>query len=144
MLEQLAQLAGVISVVVGVVISIKSFNYTRQKEADARIIESQRPFFELRQNLYLEAIQSAVILANGDTHTEEEVSQARKRFRDLYVAELSMVESKGVEKKMKALAQEVDPSLREFTPAQNAAYNLSHEMALSFTSLKFVPNVGRT
>ena len=54
--------------------------------------------------------------------------RARKRFRDLYVAELSMGEAKDVEAKMVALAKAVDPSLIPFTPAQNAAYDLSHAL----------------
>jgi hypothetical protein len=91
-----------VSVVTGVVISVLSFNWTRLKEA-------QKPFLELRQKLYMEAVQQAGILANPSDHTADEMKAARRRFRELYVAELSMVESPWVETKMVELAKQIDP-----------------------------------
>jgi hypothetical protein len=133
-LELFATTAQVLSVVVGVVISVMSFNAARAKEAEARRLEAAKPFLTLRQNLYADAVKQAAILANPEIHTQEELTAARKRFRDLYVAELSMVESATVETKMKELASVIDPPLATFTPAQDAAYNLSHALRDTFVA----------
>ena len=130
--QVLSVFVGAISVIVGVVISIKSFNVTRAKDAEARRIEAIRPFLELRQKMYMEAVHAAAVLSNPDTHGEEEMKVARKRFRELYVSELSMVESPEVEAQMVELAKKIDPELTEFTPAQDAAYKLSHALRNSF------------
>ena len=127
-METMAKTVQVLSVVVGVVISVLSFNATRDKEAEARRIEASKPFLELRQKLYMEAVRSAVVLANREGYSEQELAAARRRFRDLYVAELSMVESPEVEERMAHLAAAVDPSLRPLNPAQKAAYDLAHAL----------------
>jgi hypothetical protein len=128
----MAKTVQVLSVVVGVVISVLSFNATRDKEAEARRIEASKPFLELRQKLYLDAVKSAAILANREGYSEAELAAAKRRFRDLYIAELSMVESREVEARMRNLAAAVDPSLTRFSPAQEAAYNLAHTLRDSF------------
>ncbi|HYM71726.1 MAG TPA: hypothetical protein VET89_02005 [Stellaceae bacterium] len=133
MLEKFSQLAQVLSIVVGVVVSIVSFNYTKQKEIEARVIETAKPFLDLRQKLYTEAVRQAGILTNPADHTQEEIAAAKKRFRELYVAELSMVEAPEVEEKMVNLARQIDPDLTKFTPAQEAAYTLSHALRDTFT-----------
>jgi hypothetical protein len=74
------------------------------------------------------------VLANPEVHTPDEQTAARKRFRDLYVAELSMVESPEVASKMIKLASVIDPPLAELTPAQNAAYHLSKALRDSYVS----------
>jgi hypothetical protein len=132
MLSNAATLAEVLSVVVGVVITVLSFNATRKKEAEARQLETAKPFLQLQQRLYTEAVKMAAILANPDTHTQEELSVAKKRFGELYVSELSMVEPPKVEKKMKALAAQIYPELTNFTPAQTAAYDLAHALRDTF------------
>jgi hypothetical protein len=124
----------VLSVVVGVVISVLSFNATREKEAETRRIEASKPFLELRQKLYMEAVKAAGVLANREGYTDKELTAARKRFRELYVAELSMVESPEVEQRMVTLAGTVDPSLTTLNPAQRAAYDLSHALRDSFVA----------
>ncbi len=141
LIQIVSVVAGVVSVVVGVVMSVLSFNAARTAEAHAREVEVEarredarryqqrqtveaerrqteavKPFLDLRQRLYLEAVQAAAILANPDDHTQEETKKARKRFRELYVAELSLVEGSGVERGMKELARVVEPGLLEFTP----------------------------
>jgi hypothetical protein len=121
-------------VVAGFGFSVHSFNSTRKKEAEARKLEAARPFLQLRQNLYTEAVKAAATLANPPIHTEEEINAARRRFRDLYVAELSMVEAPGVEHEMMKLAEQIDPELLTFTPAQTAAYDLAHALRNSFVS----------
>jgi hypothetical protein len=131
-METMAKTVQVLSVVVGVVISVLSFNATRDKEAEARRIEASKPFLELRQKLYLDAVKSAAILANREGYSEAELAAAKRRFRDLYIAELSMVESREVEARMRNLAAAVDPSLTRFSPAQEAAYNLAHTLRDSF------------
>jgi hypothetical protein len=79
-------------------------------------------------------VKAAAVLANPDTHTPEELTAAKKRFRELYVSELSMVEAPEVESKMVALARQIDPELTTFTPAQQAAYDLAHALRASFTA----------
>jgi hypothetical protein len=131
----------VVSVVVAAAVSILSFNQTRLKEAEARKIEAAKPFFELRQKLYTETLNQAAILSNPDTHTAVELEAAKKRFRELYVAELSMVEAPGVEAKMKDFANAVDPELVNMTVEQTAAYHLSHALRDSFASSYGVESV---
>jgi hypothetical protein len=133
-ISSLSALAQVVSVAVAVVISVLSFNATRQTEAQAREFEASKPFLELRQSRYNEALKAAAVLANPDTHTATELSDAKKRFRDLYVAELSMVEAPEVEAKMVALAAEIDPELTRLTNAQRAAYDLAHALRDSFVT----------
>ncbi len=132
-LELLATTVQVVSVVVGVVISALSFNQTRLKEAAAREIEAAKPFFSLRQNLYAEAIKAAAVLSNPEVHTEDEVAKSRKRFRELYIGELSMVEEQAVESQMVALARVIDPELLKMNDAQRATYNLAHALRDTFT-----------
>lgn len=115
----------VISVVVGVVISVLSFNTARE-------LEAARPFYTLRQSLYAEAVKAAGVLANPEVHTRDELTKSRTRFRELYVAELSMVEAPAVEAKMKALAGQIDPDLLAMTKAQAAAYDLAHALRDTF------------
>lgn len=134
MWSTLATAAQVTSVLVAVVISVLSFNQTRQKEAEARKAEAVKPFLELRQRLYGEAVKAAAVLTNPDTHTPEELVAAKKRFRELYVSELSMVEAPEVESKMVELANHIDPELIKLTPAQQAAYDLAHALRTSFTA----------
>jgi len=139
MLDTLSKAVQVLSVVVGVVISIwsltaaqKSEAEARVKEAEARKLELAKPFLELRQNFYLEAVRTAALLANPETETEADLAAAKKRFRELYVAELSMVECPSVEGAMVRLAQTIDKDLTNFTPAQSAAYDLAHKLRDTF------------
>lgn len=78
--------------------------------------------------MYLEAVQAAGVLANPDDHPPEDVKKARTRFRQLYVAELSLVEGFGVEVGMVELAKAVDPELKTFAKKQEAAYFLAHAL----------------
>jgi hypothetical protein len=124
----------IVSVVVGVVLSVWTFNTARVKEAEARKLEAAKPFLTLRQELYREALKVAGVLANPELHSADEMKAARKRFRELYVAELSMVETKEVATHMAELADVIDPDLRNFTDAQKAAYRLSQELRKSFAA----------
>lgn len=153
LIDSISRLIQVLSVVTGVIISVLSFNASRQSEANARKAEAEaakleverfkaerqdteserrlsaaKPFLELRQKLYLEAVQVAAVLVTPETHSEEELNVAKTRFRELYVAELSLIEGAGVEAGMIGLAKEVDPELTKLTPKQSAAYNLSHAL----------------
>jgi hypothetical protein len=131
-IASLASLGQVASVVVGVVISVLSFNSTRQKESEARQFEAAKPFLDLRQDLYRQTVKAAAVLADPAFHTAEELGAARKRFRELYIAELSMVEARCVELQMVELARQIDPEIAAFTPAQAAAYELSHALRDSY------------
>lgn len=122
----------VVSVVAGVVVSVLSVSNSWQKEAETRKIEAAKPFLELRQAYYKEAVRVAAVLANPASHTEAELLEARKRFRALYVAELSMVEPCSVEVAMRKLAEAIEPELDSFTSSQTAAYNLAHALRDSF------------
>lgn len=153
LIDSVSRLIQVLSVVTGVIISVLSFNASRQSEANARESEAvaakleaerfmaerhdseherrsaaAKPYLELRQRLYLEAVQVAAVLATPESHSEEELNAAETRFRELYVAELSLIEGAGVEAGMIALAKEVAPELTQLTPKQKAAYALSHAL----------------
>ena len=141
-METIARTVQVLSVVVGVVISVLSFSASRDKEvvarqmeAEARRFEASKPFLELRQKLYMEAVKAAAVLANREGYSEKEIASAKKRFRELYVAELSMVESEAVEARMVDLAAKTDPSLTRLNPAQRAAYDLAHALRDSFVAV---------
>jgi hypothetical protein len=138
-LETASKLVQVLAVVSGVVVSVLSFNgarlkeaEVREKEAQTRRIEAGKPFVELRQRLYRETLENAAVLANADIHSAEEVATARKRFRNLYVAELSMVENAKVAGAMVQLAKAVDPQLVNMSEQQRAALSLAHIIGASF------------
>lgn len=140
-LDRLFKTVQVLSIVAGVVVSVLSFNQARkqeagaqQSEAEKQQLEAAKPFLELRQRLYLDAVKQAAILANPEVHSKEEIETARKRFRELYVAELSMVEGANVEAEMIKLADQVDPELRNLTSAQKAAYDLAHVLRNSLVT----------
>jgi hypothetical protein len=75
-----------------VVISVLSFNSAREKEALARITETEKPLQELRRTVYIEAVKTAAIIATPVDRSANEIVKAKRKFRELYVAELSMVE----------------------------------------------------
>jgi len=133
-LELLASTVQVLSVVAGVVISVLSFNATRVKGAEARALEADRPFVELRRSTYLDAVKTAAIIANPDGRSPEDLTKAKRRFRELYVAELTMVEDPDVASKMVNLAEAVDPELRQLTPGQRAALDLASALKTGYTN----------
>jgi hypothetical protein len=133
-LELLASTVQVLSVVAGVVISVMSFNATRLKEAEARALEADRPFVELRRQTYLEAVKTAAIIANPEGRTPEELAKAKRRFRELYVAELTMVEDNEVAARMVGLARAVDPDLTNLTASQRAALDLAGSLKAGYTN----------
>jgi hypothetical protein len=146
-MEKISQSIQVIAVVAGVVISVLSFNDAREAEsvargveaearridAEARRIEALAPFYQLRQERYVEISKVAAVLADSKLYSDKEVEQARRRFRALYIVELSMVESGEVSSSMKKLAATVAPELLQFTDSQSAAYRLSQALSESYT-----------
>ena len=137
LLEIAATTTQVLSVVVGVVISVLSFNASRDRDAEARIsdakkrcIEANKPLLALRQTLYSEAAANAAVLVNR-LRPPEELATAKAKFRDLYVATLSMVEDKEVATAMVALAKTIDPELANFTGEQGLAYRLAQALGTS-------------
>jgi hypothetical protein len=133
-LELAASTVQVLSVVAGVVISVLSFNATRLKEAEARALEADKPFVELRRATYLEAVKTAAIIANPEGRSDDEMAKAKRRFRELYVAELTMVEDSNVASRMVSLAQAVDPELTELSAAQTAALTLAQALKAGYTN----------
>lgn len=140
-----ATLIQVLSIIVASALSIWSFNDARRKEAEARISENQKyeqqvkdearrqrieaakPFLEIRQQKYMEAVKVAGVLANPDDHTPAEIKAAEKRFGELYWAELSLVEAGNVESSMIGLAKSLG-KFTTMTPRQQAAIKLAHEL----------------
>ena len=133
-LELLASTVQVLSVVAGVVISVLSFNATRSKEAEARALEADKPFVELRRSTYLEAVKTAAIIANPEGRSPGDVAKAKRRFRELYVAELTMVEDGDVARSMVDLAKAVDPKLGTLSAAQSAALGLARALKAGYTN----------
>jgi len=133
-LEIFATTVQVLSVVCGVVISVLSFNATRAKEADARRLEAEKPLRELRRSVYLEALKTAAIIATPEGRSKDSVDKAKLRFRELYVAELTMVEDPNVEGKMVALARAVDPGLLQLNAGQEAALDLARALRDSYNN----------
>lgn len=151
-LETYSKLVQVVSVLIGVVISVITVGITLQKEANARRTEAEtrrlelekyanqrrdeatakkleaaKPFLELRQTYYLEAIKAAAILASPNDHTQEDLREAKKRFWELYWAELALVEGVDVESTMKALGDALEPELNP-TPQQRVTLKLAHAL----------------
>jgi hypothetical protein len=164
-LETFSKLAQTVSVIAGIVVSVWTISAAQIKDAEARIheiekdrfqiekyyaerrdidrrnrIEATKPFLSIRQKLYMETVKLIGILANPSDHKPDEINAAKKRFRQLYVAELSMVESHDVEKEMFNLAGSVDPSLVKLTPAQISSLKLSHAIRDSLVNSWQVPN----
>ena len=115
------------SVIVGIVISVLSFKEAKKAEAESRKIEAAKPFLELRQELYLEALKNASILASKNFHTEEEVKEAKKKFAQLYWGQLSLVEERNIEKTMVEVAKE-EHILDSVYQSQQPTLNLAHLM----------------
>jgi hypothetical protein len=114
--------------ILAILVTILVYYLARKADADARRIEAAKAFLDLQQSRYTEALALAAILSNPETHTDDEFTKARKRFHELYVAELSMVEAPMVESKMVSLAAQVDPELLKMTEAQKAAFELAHAL----------------
>ena len=133
-LELATSTVQVLSVVAGVVISVLSFNAARLKEAEARALEADKPFVELRRCVYLEAVKTVAIIANPEGRTQDELHKAKRRFRELYVAELTMVEDSAVASRMVHLAQAVDPELINLSSQQMAALQLAQALKAGYTN----------
>ena len=148
-LELVTSMVQMMSVVIGVVMSVLSFNAShekdaeaRKKEAEARVVEAERPFRELRRSVYLEAIKTAAVIATPDGRAKDEVDKAKRKFRELYVAELTMVEDRTVEAKMVALARAVAPDLLHLNEGQHAALELAKALRSSYSN-PTAPSEGR-
>jgi hypothetical protein len=125
--KPIGSLIATVSVVIGVVMTVMNLKLAREKEAISRKIEAAKPFLELRQTLYLDALKNASILASKDLHTEEEVINARKRFAELFWGECSLIQESSIEADMIAIAD--SENLRDsITPTQRASYALAHSM----------------
>jgi ABC-type branched-subunit amino acid transport system ATPase component len=79
-------------------------------------------------------VKTAAVIANPDGRSPEELTKAKRRFRDLYVAELTMVEDAAVASSMVQLAEAVDPDLRNLSDAQRAALGLARALKAGYTN----------
>lgn len=149
--DQWLKIAQTVAIVAGIVGSVWSYNASREREANLRNdrereqleakekeaqtlrIQVRQPFLKLRQERYEEVSQVVAKLANHPRESEE-FKKAYSRFKELYVVELSMVESPEVEAAMKRFADalkkagEKPEEITNFGPVQNAAYLLSHDL----------------
>ncbi len=141
--QTFATLIQVMTVVAGVVISILSFNFTRDRELEVRAaeakkyadqrsdeserrrVEAAKPFLEMRQQKYMEVIKVAGVLATPADRTKAEITAAKKRFAELYYAELALVEGKDTETAMISLAESLG-MLSAPTPGQQETLQLAH------------------
>ena len=125
------RLAQTLAVVIGVIISVMSYTTSRRAEAIASQHEASRSFLELRQKYYLDTVRTVATLANGDTGSEE-YKTAAKRFRDLYLGEMCLVEAADVEDcmvdfaKSKADLSDLDDMAKD--DPRFIALNLSHAL----------------
>ena len=140
-LERLFKTVQVLSIVAGVVVTVLSFNQARKQEADAQQseaakqqLEAAKPFLDCASDyiLTLYSRQRFSLIQRCTQRTSWK--QPRKRFRELYVAELSMVEGANVEAEMVQVARAVDPDLLKLSPAQKAAYDLAHALRNSLVT----------
>jgi hypothetical protein len=127
--SQVLTAATVFGTLATALIGIFTFTHAWEKEIENRKVELAKLFIELRQARYEEVVSLAAVLSDPRNHSQEKIAAAKKRFRELYIAELSIVEAPDVEQKMVALAGQVDPSLTRFTPTQCAAYELAHALS---------------
>ncbi|MEI8211049.1 MAG: hypothetical protein WCI02_02795 [Planctomycetota bacterium] len=106
---------------------------TKKKEAEALRIQVLQPFLKLRQERYEEVSKVVAKLANHPRESDE-FKNAYSRFKELYVVELSMVESLEVEAAMKRFAialrdaSETPEEITQFDRVQKAAFDLSHDL----------------
>jgi hypothetical protein len=112
----------------------KKYCETKDKESEARYAEATKPFRELREKRYLEVVHIAAVLSDKESglYAEDEIAAAKRRFRELYVAELSMVESEQLESTMVKFAKKFVPELASLTPAQKEALELAHTLGDEF------------
>jgi hypothetical protein len=140
--QTFATLIQVMTVVAGVVISILSFNFTRTvnwrserlKQRNTQIKEAmslnvgvsrRQSHFSKCARKYMEAIKVAGVLATPADRTKGEITAAKKRFAELYYAELALVESKDTETAMISLASSLG-MLSDPTPEQQETLQLAH------------------
>lgn len=145
-------LATVIAVSIGIFTSVASFNdakrkeavardqeaLARQKEAEARQAEAMRPFVEMRRQRYVEILQVVGTLA-AQEQDPEKLQKAKRRFWELYWAELTLVEDKDIEKAMMGLGKLLDPNM-EPSELQQQTYRFAH---LIRTKLLTLESTGR-
>jgi hypothetical protein len=112
----------------------KQYWEAKEKDREVRYAEAMRPFRELREKRYLEVVHVTAVLSSADTglYPKEEIAAAKRRFCELYVAELSMVESEQLESTMVKFAEQFVPELVSFTPAQKEAFKLAHKLRDEF------------
>ena len=122
-----------LSIIAGIAVSVVTYWSTREKESLTRRIEAQAPFLKLRQQRYVE-IGEVVAKLVSNAPESEDYKKAKTRFRELYIVELTMVESPEVASQMVKLARFVDPKLLELQPQERIALDLAGALQRSFSS----------
>ena len=144
--ELIIQTIQFLSVVVGVVISVLTYNDTQKStaaariaetnariaETNARIAETKLPFMELRRTVYVNTVKTIAELVTAEPKTPA-YETALKRFRQLYIAELTMVETKDVAEEMVKIAKVIDPNLVLLSAPQQSALSISRALGASYT-----------
>ena len=143
-------LAGLAAVILGIFISIEGYNdakvkdavargqeaEARLKEAEARKVEAHKPSIELRKNRYLEILKVVGEIAAQDQDPEK-LKAAKRRFWELYWAELSLVEDSQIEGTMVELGKLIDPSMQK-TPLQDKTHSFALLIRSKITTLEAV------
>lgn len=99
--------------------------------AEARRIESTKPFLERQLKLYTEATEAASILSTTNDKVKRE--KAQERFWQLYWGELAMVENKDVEAAMKHMGDALNSSASQGT-LQRLSLDLARACRISLDS----------
>lgn len=97
-----ASIAGVLSVMIGIMLSIASFALARHREDETRRQALLQPSLELRRNRYLDILSTLGKIA-ADDQDDKTLVEAKRRFWELYWADLSLVEDDEVKKAMQEL-----------------------------------------
>jgi hypothetical protein len=79
----------------GFVWGIATFLITNRVQAETRLLEARKPFFDYQIQLYKEAVQVTQVIATTIDPIEKE--KKTKRFWELYWGELGLVENGGIE-----------------------------------------------
>ena|SRR5215813_1594951 len=106
-IKALAAVGGVVTVA----IAVGNYVYTHDRDAQAALRESRKPFLAQQLSLYVDATRAAAQLATLDPKSND-WGNARLRFWQLYWGELIVVEDVDVAKKMQAFGDQlktVDP-----------------------------------
>lgn len=106
----------------------RSDSINRAKEVENRNLEAAKPFIELRQRLYNEALSCAeTIIISGDKSSRT-YQTAYNRFSELYWGELGLVEDTSVEHNMMKVKKLIDSTRYTTKDREFALLHMSYAM----------------